>query len=324
MGKLAQKLQKEKFAYDVSNIGTYVDETSMDVLKEITYSSGLKTRIQIEEGVKGSKKIKLMSMDIPLQSGENCGKTPDGSIIFNDKTLTTSAIKVDLKVCNKDLEGTWAQMLLALGQSRQNEELVFPDVVAAFTVKKAQFLDQNLMIKGDTLSGDTNLAFYDGFIKLWLADADVAEVTTLQTAITASNAFAVFKEVAAGISDLLLNNDIKPEIICSRVDAQFVLDNIYNDKDYASSITVSDVAGELSFVLPTTNFTVRSYPQLAAGQVFAVPYEFMFYGTDLESDDSDFYMFYDEKDESIYFGVNWRSGVNYVYPEYFVKLKLTV
>jgi hypothetical protein len=322
MGKLAEKLKKEKFAYDVSSIGAYVDETSTDVLQEITYSSGLVARIQVDEGVKGSKKIKLMSMNIPLQSGENCGKTPDGSIIFNDKTLATEAIKVDLKVCNKDLEGTWAQMLLALGQSRQNKELVFPDVVAAFTVKKAQFLNQNLMINGDTLSGDTNLAFYDGFKKLWDADVAVLDAASTQVAITATNALAVFKEVAAKVPELLLNNDIKPEIICSRVDAQFVLDNIYATKDYASSIQVSDIGGELSFTLPTTGFTVRSYPQLGVGEVYAVPYEFMFYGTDLESDDSDFYMFYDEKEESIYFGVNWRSGIQYVYPEYFVKLTL--
>jgi hypothetical protein len=53
--------------------------------------------------------------------------------------------------------------------------------------------------------------------------------------------------------------------------------------------------------------------------VFVAVYEFMFFGTDLEGDMDSFWLFYEEKDEKLYFGAEWASGVQYVYPEYFRK-----
>lgn len=310
---------KDEFDFDVAAIGTYVDEQSTDIIQDLVLGSNLVSRIQVMEGVKGSEKIKLMKMDIPLQSADACGRTPDGDIIFTDKTITVAPVKIDMSVCNKTLKGTWAQMLLALGQRAEKENLPLEDVIAAYVVKTGRLKNQNLMFKGDTTSTNPDLVYYDGFVKKWLADANMYHVDFIG-AMDVTNAFARFQALANAIPTVLLDNGINPEIICSRADAQLVINNIYNDKDYASSIEVSREGGEISFVLPTTGVTVRSYPQLATGQVFAVPYEFMFFGTDLEGDIDEFWLKYEDIQEKIFFGAEWATGVQYVLPEYFGKI----
>jgi len=326
--KFAEVL-KDKFDFDVSAIGSYVDEQSDEIIERLVLGSRLVERIQVMEGVKGSEKIKLFDMDTPLQSAENCGKTPDGAVIFTDKTMTVSPVKIDLSFCNKTLKGTWAQMLLALGARAEKENLPLEDVITAFTIQRAHLKNQNLMMKGDTTSVDPDLVHYDGFIKKWKADGLLYDLT-VTGATDVTNAFERARDLANLVPEELLDNGIVPELIAPRAFAQLVINNIYNDKDYASTLDVTYDGSEMSFVIPTTNITLRSYPQLAAAtgagtgadaeEVFIAPYEFMFFGTDLEGDMEDFWMFYEDKDEKIYFGAEWASGVEYVYADYFGKL----
>lgn len=323
---------KEQFDFDVSAIGVYVDEQSDEIVEALVSEGNLVSRINVMEGVKGSEKIKLLDMDTPLQSADACGKTPDGDIIFTDKTMTVVPVKIDMSVCNKTLNGTWAQMLLALGKRAEKENLPLEDVISAFVVKRGREKNQDVMMKGDTASLNPDLVHYDGFIKKWEADVNVFEVNYL-TALDVTNAFDRLVALANKIPSVLLDAGIQPEIIVPREVAQLCLNQIYNDKDYSANLAVKRDGGEISFELPTTGITVRSYPQLSNGsgtfldanapKIFVVPYNFMFFGTDLEGDMDDFWMKYEEIQEKIFFGAEWASGVQYVFPEYFGKLTAT-
>ncbi len=320
---------KDQFDFDVTALTPYVDEQSPDIITALVEEGHLTSRINIMSGVKGSEKIKLLNMDTPLQSADACGLTPDGAITFTDKTMTVSAVKIDMSVCNKTLNGTWAQMLLALGKRAEKENLPLEAVISAFVVKRGQAKNQDLMFKGNIASLNPDLVFYDGFIKKWKADANVFE-KEYNTAWSVTNAFQRMVDLANLVPSILLDAGITPEIICSRSIAQLVLNNIYNDKDYSANLKVTRDGGEVSFELPTVAITVRSYPQLSGGsgngldalapEVFVVPYEFMFFGTDQEGDVDDFWLFYEDKDEKLYFGAEWASGIQYVYSEYFGRI----
>jgi hypothetical protein len=326
------KRLKEEFDFDVSAIGSYVDEQSTEIIEELVLGGNLVSRVNVMEGVKGAEKVKLMKMDTPLQSAEACGRTPDGDIIFTDKTMTVAPVKIDMAVCNKTLKGAWTQMLLALGLRNEKSKMVLEDVISATVVKKGQKKNQELMFKGDTASANPDLVFYDGLVKLWKADASVVSVPFVG-ANSITNAFARYVTLAQSAKDELWANDIAPEIITARKEVEMILTNIYNDKDYNALIDVKREKGEMSFLLPTTGITVRSYPELKAASgggtganaadAFLVPYNFIFFGTDLEGDIDDFWLYYDEKDEKLYFGSEWASGVQYVYPEYFSKMVLS-
>jgi hypothetical protein len=316
---------KEKFDYDVSGIGTYVDEQSEMIWEDLIFGSGLTSRISVMEEVKGSEKIKLLNVDFDLQSAENCGLTDDGTIVFDDKTIVTERIGIQFSLCNETLNGTWAQMLNAIGANRQDEEMPLEGVITAYVVKKARKKNQDLMFKGDTASADANLAFYDGYIKLFMNSTLINVATRTGATIDDTNAFANFLSVYNAIPSELFDNEIPLEIITGRNEVRSLIEQIFNDKDYNVELAVNDEGGELSCRLPTTEITIRSYPQLnGRNQIFAVPYQFMFFGTDLESDLDGFFVKYLDESEKLRFGMKWRSGVSWVYEDYFVRLSNAV
>lgn len=322
MTTLKAKL-KDKFSYDVTGLGTYVDEQSEMIFEDLIYGSGLTSRINVMEEVKGSKEIKLLNVDFDLQDASSCTLSDDGTVTFTDKALATKRVGVQFSLCNENLNDTWAQMLLAIGANRQDREMPMEDIITAYVIKKARKKNQDLMFNGDTASLDANLAFYDGFVKLWMNDASIVKAARTGATITAANGFDNAISVYNAIPGVVHDNEIPVELITGRTEARAILQQIWDDKDYNALVDFSDVNGEISFVLPTTNITVRSYPQLdGRDQIFAVPYQFMFFGTDLENDMDGFFARYIESEEQLRFGAKWRSGVQWVFESYFVRLNV--
>ena len=318
---------KEKFDWNVGNIDTpaYIDQQSEDIYTDLLYTSGLTSRINVLENVKGKQTIKLLNADLALQEATCSTLTnPDGSISFDGRDIETKRLMVLTELCNDSLTDTWAQLLLSIGASRQDRDMPLQDVLIAYMIKQSKAKNQDLMFKGDTTSATPDLAHYDGFIKLWDADTSLVNVQTTETAIDATNGFDLAKKVYDAIPSVLFDNGANVEIITGRAEANAILSQIYNDKDYASTIAVEEDGSSMSFVLPTTSITVRTYPQLnGLGKMYAVPYSYMFYGCDLDSDSEGMEIKYLEESEKLRARNLFRSGVQYVYSEYFVRLTLS-
>jgi len=320
--KRLNQLVKDRFDYDVEALAPYTDAQSTQMLTDLVYASGLTGRISVMENVKGSEEIKLLTSDPALQAATACGWTPSGGVILTNETMTTKRVKIQEDYCNEDLNGTWAQLMNAAGANVQDTEAPFADIMAAYYIKKAAKKNQDLMFNGDTTSLNPDLAHYDGFVNLWDNDGDLVDANSLETSITSANALDIALEVYEAIPSVLMDNDVNVEIICGRETFRKIIAQNFNDNKY--HFPISEEAGtEPSFILPTTNVRVRSYSQLnGTEKMYAVPYNYMFFGTDLAGDYEGFEFKYDDTDEKLRFGVKWRSGVSYVFPEYFVKLVL--
>jgi len=327
-GKLSFSTAKKlEFDYDISDLEDYVDEQSPEIMEDLIATSNLKSRISVMKDVKGSKLIKLISSEPSLQAASACGWTPEGGMVLTDVTISTVRVKIQEEYCNEDLNDTWAQLENRAGANDQDTTApAFADRMIVYYQERANELDEDLMMNGDTASVNPNLAFYDGFLKKWFNDGTVNVYYSLETDIDATNAYDILKALDTAVPTIVKRNKAKIgyEIICGRETAQFVLDQVWNDKDYASNLSFTDKDGELSFVLPATTTTVRSLPSLDGTDiVYGVPYKFMFYGTDVEGDMKGFQFKYDETEELLRFSVKWRSGVQHVYGKYFTRLRLT-
>ncbi len=318
---------KQRFNYDVTDLDEYTDEQSPEIMEDLINEGSLKSRISIMDNVKGSKVIKLKTSSPSLQAASSCAWTAEGGIILTDVTLSTVRVKIQEEYCNEDLNDTWAQIENAAGANAQDETAPnFADTMIIYYRLRATELDENLMMNGDTGSGDANLAHYDGFSKLWENDGDLNVHYSSETEIDATNGFDILQAFAKDIPTIVKRHKMATglEIICGYETAQFCLDQIYNDKDYNAIVVNTEENGELSFILPTTNITVRSLVTLdGTEKVYAAPYSYMFYGTDVESDIDGFRFVYNETEEMLRFSVKWRSGIQYVFPEYFTRLRLT-
>jgi len=315
---------KDKFAYDVTGLAAYTDDQSTDMLTDLVYNSGLTSRINVMENVKGSEDIKLLESTPTLQAATSCGWNSVGGIVLTDETMTTKRVKIQESYCNEDLNGTWGQLMNAAGANRQDQEAPFADIMGAYYVKKAANLNQNLIFNGDTGSGNASLAHYDGFVKLWNADADLNVYTTTHPTITSSNALDIAIGLYNAIPAVLFDNEEQIEIMVGRETYRDIIQQNYDDNNFHYNIE-EEAGSEPSFILPTTNVRVRAYSQLNGTQnMFAVPLNYMFYGTDLEGDYEGFEFKYNETDENMRFGVKFRSGVSYVFPAYFTRVDFTV
>lgn len=319
--------KKHEFDYDVRDLGEYVDEQSETVMQDLINEGNIKSRINIMQNVKGKEEIKLINSSPSLQAAASCGWSAEGGMILTDETITTVRVKIQEEYCNENLNETWAQMMNAIGANVQDEvPPTFADAMLVYYQMRAQELDENLMVNGDTTSLDSNLTHYDGFAKLWDNDADLNVYYSTETAITASNGFDILKGLFNQVPTVVKRHagTVGAEIWCGYETARACIDQVYTDKDYLGRLEFTEENGEIVFTLPTTNMTVRSIPQLdGTSKVYQVCSGYMFYGTDLENDKDGFTWKYSDYDEKLRFSVKWRSGVQYVFPAYFTRLRLT-
>lgn len=118
---------------------------------------------------------KLNLRKIELTGGKReytCGFLPAGAITLSEKVLEPKKFKDDFSVCKEDFRAQWSSE--SMGASAHNNNAP-SDIMDAITVEKlaqtAEELDYNIW------NGDGALdAEFDGFLKLFLADASVIDV----------------------------------------------------------------------------------------------------------------------------------------------------
>ena len=317
---------KYRFDWDVTALPEYVDDTAPNIMEDIVNGGTIKSLMSVMDNVKGKKTIKLASSNPALQAATACGWTPQNGIILTDEVIDTTRVKIQETYCNEELNDTWAQIENAAGANRQDEDPSFINTFANYYRMRAIELDENLIVNGDTASIDPSLTHYDGFVKLFANDGDVVSVP-FAGALDNTNAFTALLDLYNGANVKVKSNlaSTNARIICGWETARSCIEQIYNEKDYASVLEWSEENGSISFTLPTTNMTVTSIRELdGTDRAYLIPFTYLFYGTDLEGDINEFNIKWLEYDiQQLGIDMKWRSGIQYVFPEYFTKLDVT-
>ena len=140
----------------------------------------------------------------------SCGFTPEGAITLTEKTLAPKKLKNDLQVCKEDFRATWSQETMGASASNPNAPA---DIVEAIQVEVLAETAEDIDYK--IWNGDSaNVAEWDGFLKLFLADAQVIDVTI--NAVTEANVVTELKKALAAIPIPLrrrtLNVMVSPDV----------------------------------------------------------------------------------------------------------------
>jgi len=151
--------------------------------------------------------FKLNLRKIELTGGKReytCGHVPSGAITLSEKVLEPKKFKDDFSVCKEDFRAQWSEE--SMGASAHNDNAP-KDIMDAITVEKlaqtAEELDDNIW------NGDgTNADEFDGFLKLWLADAEVIDVDFAAT-ITEANVEAALKQALAAVPVAIRRKTLK-------------------------------------------------------------------------------------------------------------------
>ena len=106
-------------AYNVSLLGTYVQENKDIILKDIVFGGEYGNTIPLmtkQLGIKTTEKIHPSTLEAVLQdvSGE-CGFNPQGDLNISERTITTSQKKVNMEFCLEKLLGKFAEYKVRVG-----------------------------------------------------------------------------------------------------------------------------------------------------------------------------------------------------------------
>jgi len=136
----------------------------------------------------------------------SCGFDPQGTITLSERVLEPVKLKNDFQVCKEDFRATWSQETMGASASNPNAPA---DIMEAIQVEMlgqtAEDIDYKIW-QGDSTNADE----WDGFLKLFLADAAVIDIDI--DAVTEANVEAQLKLALAGIPIALRRKDVRVSV----------------------------------------------------------------------------------------------------------------
>jgi len=319
-------------AFSVGSLGAYTRQSLKPLLTSAVI--GAKTQQMIvKDGilltkVKSAESIPLMETDAIFQT-DSCSFDPSGTTTFTQRTVTVGKIKVEEKLCPKDLETKFLQEALRAGSTY--EDFGNNDFEKAYLERKNEIISKQLEValwQGDTSSSDENLKKFDGLIKLIDAgspiDANVSGYTGIATVttLTASNAIAVVKGVKNAIPAALKGR--KDVVIFCGYDFY----DMYVDAGVTANLFHYDFKDNSNYgglTVPGTGIRLEAVHGLdGTGDLYAFRMANVAMGVDLEDEEMSYKMWYSQDNNDVRFRVAFKMGVNVAFTNECVKFKATI
>lgn len=263
--------------------------------------------------VKSSASIPLIDTDAVFGT-QSCSFDPSGTTTFTQRTVTVGKIKIEEKLCPKDMEAYFLQEALKAGSTY--EDFGNNEFQKAYLDKKNLRIAAQLetaIWQGDTASYSPNINKFDGLQKLIAAGSPVnanasgyTGIATVTT-ITASNVVAATEGIYKAIPvAVLAKGDVKIFvgddwyrllIMAYRALNLFA----YNPQD----------KGARTFILPGTSVEVVPVNGLnTTGDAYAISLANMALGVDLIDEENSYKMWYSEDNNDVRYRVEFKMGVN--------------
>ena len=265
--------------------------------------------------VKSSVAIPLMETDAVF-AAQSCSFDASGTTTFSQRSITVGKIKVEEKICPKDLEAYFTQEALKAGSTY--EDFGNADFQKAFFDKKNIRIASQLetaIWQGDATGATANTNKFDGLQKLIAAGSPVLANVSGYTGITgspvvtvtASNVIActegIYKAIpvqvlSKGDVKIFVGNDwYRLLILAYRALNMFS----YNPQDSQAA----------SFILPGTNVEIVSVNGLnTTGDAYAISLSNMAMAVDLLDEENSYKMWFSEDNNDVRYRVEFKMGVN--------------
>jgi len=311
-----------------SGLSAYTKQLVKPLLTSAVFEA--KTQQMIKDGgiiipnAKSVVAIPIMDTDAVFGT-QSCSFDASGTTTFSQRSITVGKIKIEEKICPKDLEAYFTQEALKAGSTY--EDFGNSDFQAAYLAKKniriAAQLETAIWL-GDTGSATANLNKFDGLAKLIAAgspvDANVSGYTGVSgsaiATVTASNVIAategIYKAIPIAVMSkgdvkIFVGNDwYRLLILAYRALNMFS----YNPQDTMAA----------SFVLPGTSVEVVSVNGLnTTGDAYALSVGNIALAVDLVDEEMAYNMWYSPDNNDVRYRVEFKMGVNVAFTQECVK-----
>jgi hypothetical protein len=319
-----------------SALTQYVDQLSMDLVREMVLQGRTQKYISVQTGVKYADALNIMT-SLPVVQAAGCGQlSATGSVTLTQANLQVCPLMIEEQICLNgagSLEQYWAGKLMKEGSYYDElEPAAFAKAYTADKVDKIQGIIDDLIWVGAptaTYSVDPNMLKCNGF--LYLIDnsysSSVVNVggagniySTASGTLTSGNALAVVDAMADALPQNLWDQE-DLTLFLSYANFRTYVRALRNANYYHFTALESNDIG-YSIMHPGTNIRVLATRGLkGSNRIVLSPASNLFFGTDLQNDYESFRIWKSEDFNSIFFRALWKQGVQIAYPQYVVNYK---
>jgi hypothetical protein len=311
-------------SFNVASLTNYVNEQSTDLISRLYFEKTSSDYFTLQSGVKKTDALHLLAVTAFPQDGSGCSPTASGDVTFSNRDITVGQITYFSGFCMKDLIPKYTQILLRAGNA-ETEDMAFEAEVADSIIKTIMEHNETADWQGDTASGNVYINRYDGLIKIIdAATTAVAGNTSAATSITSG---------ASGNIDTIINNicNARPAKVKSAPNQVLFIgqDNFdkYVDTLNAKNLYNVDATSWANYSVGVVgkNVTLVGVVGLdGTDRMFLGTQENFFLGFDLQNDEEEFDMWYEKKDDKVYYRVKFKRGLQVAYPNEIVEFTLAV
>lgn len=318
-------------ALSLGTLSAYTRQSVKPLLQAAVFSA--KTQQMIKSGgitltnVKSSEAIPQFDTDAVFGT-QSCSFDPSGTTSFTQRTVTVGKIKVEEKLCPKDMEAYFLQEALKAGSTY--EDFGNAEFQKAYLDRKNMKIAAQLetaIWQGDTGSGNANLNKFDGLIKLIAAgspvDANVSGYTGIApiTTIGPTNVIAAIKGMKNAIP-AALKGATDVVIFCG-----YGVYDMYVDAGIAANLFHYDFNDKSNYgglTVPGTGIKLEAVHGLdGTGKLYATRLSNIVEAVDLQGEEENYKMWYSEDNNDVRFRAEWKYGVNVAYTTEVVSMLTT-
>ena len=290
----------------VTALPAYVQENKDLLIKNFALVGGTRNRISVQTGIKSVGRINFIEIAPTLQDGHACGFQSEGAVSLSQRNIETATIKVNLDICPETLRGKYAEYLISTNATE--EALPFEAYIMEGVTNVLARKNETLMWQGDKSSGNADLKWVDGFLKIVAAEADVKDVT-----ISADSIYDSILAVYAELTDETIERGA--EIYVSPANyRKFMMEMVAkNYFHYAGAIE----SAPTEFFFPGTSAKVVMTPGLTGvnDKIVGTFAKNLFYGCDMEGDAEEIKVWYSDDADLYKLKAKWNMGVQVAFPD---------
>jgi len=303
----------------------YVEQNASDLIKEAVLKGRTVDLVTVQGGIKSAATINRISTSLSGQAGA-CGWNPAGTTTLDQRTITVADIKINEAICLNDLEAYYTQVNMNPGS--YNENIPFEQIFAENKRDQIMAMIEDLVWRGDTVSGSGNLALADGFVKLFDAGVTASSgrfLTYSNSALSGAGSGGAYSATSSNIIELidrlaaLVNTNVidTPDlhVFVSYADYR-TYSKLLRDLNLFAYTGAENQGQEFSQMHPGTNIRVIAVRGLnTANRILLAEASNLYIGTDLLSDAEDFRVFYSQDFDEVRFLAKFKLGTQVAFIE---------
>jgi len=266
--------------------------------------------------------LHLLAVSAFPQDGSSCAVSASGDVTFSDRNLTVGQITYFSGFCMKDLIPKYTQIMLRAGNA-ETEDMMFESEVAESVIKTIMEHNETADWQGNTGSANVYINRYNGLIKI---------IDDAATAVdgNASGATAITAGASGNVDGLITDIcNARPAKVKSAANQVLFVGQDTFDK-YVDTlnaknlyhINATDWANYETSIAGKNVSLVGVAGLDGTNRMFLGTQDNFFLGFDLQNDEEEFDMWYDKKDDKVYYRVKFKRGLQVAYPDEIVEFTL--